>query len=508
MNNVSTTTNNPPKPARKIVVVLIIIGCLALGFLLLWKFGKINISNIAPGQNGDIISGKMPQGDSKDKVTKGIGPEGGEITVTTGSGRTARLIIPAGAVKGKRNISLTPVTGGNSGGNNNSRNNNSGGNNNSSGNNNNEETSYEPGVIIGPEDLQFETPAWVNFSWNAPSVELTNTGNQAGVNTGYEQIDISSIIPPQVKEIDPDLSVLKPYKEKEKFEEMSTRPRVAGSVAVHTDHTGKVTVTPFFSGADGSGGGPVNGGGAIQPSSPTGNEADKLLQNAAAKSGGKCSEEFLLAASVMLSQSVTLEERSSYANTIRDCLNIEWLKNLCQTDKSKLRRAYFAQRLPLARQFDSKTANELQRLMEDCVAQYEINSSKGNEHWEGNFTMNANLCGYLDDEWSAKFKFYMIFAQNSVRHDFDGKGTFFLPYTGGEIIPGKGSGTHTAMAGGRMLTTKIKGIPIMGSFDLRKNNVTLGMYNNYIRGTIPITITPGECVDQHSEPSLEGLPSK
>lgn len=478
---------------------------------------RLNFGNGTPKEGKGTLVGKIPDGLNNLAVSKEIGKDGGTISVVTASGRTAVVTIPKGALSRNIVITLTPVNPGSSG--------------NSNpdpdeqpdpdqpdpggqpdpgqpdpGNSNNDDQTEEPGIIITPANLHFDTPAWVDFTWNTSLGTNPASGSDSG---SYP--DFSSAMPTGTVDLSPLKNIggipdsITVGGNQGKAKTAKAKPNSDASVIQSTDGTGKVSIDPVFGGSDGSFGGPINGGGAVQPTNPGKKDAEALLENAAAKSGGKCSEEFLLAASGMMKKAATKEEMSAYSGAIRDCLDVEWLKNLCQNNRIKLRRSYFEQRIPIATVYDEKIADELKRLEEDCVAEYQIQLMGGDVHYNGFVDINGKVCGYLDDTWDVSGNYNL--SVSGVVHTMEGKGKFVLPYTGGRVVAKGFMGEHDAYGGGfHIFNMKINFMPFAATFDPIQNNLkSILLYNIVEQPGADIKMSAGECIEQASQPPLEGF---
>ena len=181
---------------------------------------------------------------------------------------------------------------------------------------------------------------------------------------------------------------------------------------------------------------------------------------------------------------------------LRDCLNTEWLKNLCDNDPVKLRRKYFEQRLALARTLDAEAASEIERLMNGCQARYRF-QGEGVAPGSGDSgviifsSLDANVCGYIDDEW-AGVQNYRLSAEGGS-NVFEGTTNFRLPPGGGEFS-GTSHGEQSVVIAGRGVAVPNFDIGFTGHFDGVKTITDLTLYPATVVSSRLIELQERQCV--------------
>jgi len=450
--------------------------------------------------------------------------KGGVIQGKTGGGNNITLRIPPGSLKEDTNITITPV----------------------------KESPIkdypsvsDPGVVIGPPNISFDPPAWANIGGGTPAGSQAPGGapgsGQSGSQDGQAPDESQDDTDPQNDSPLPDIPTnlpnlvpdgtgsiqvypyvpTPPTGEGNDTQEDGSQPSIQTSsnipdVVLLTSYDGVVVVavstTPSSGSTNGNEGDTDSGGGVGAPITDTGSvstdetdkeEATKITDNAAANAGGSCTMEFLIAASNMMKSAGSEAEMSSYRRLIEDCLNLEYLRQLCANDRIKLRRIYFTQRLALAQRLDPSIAAELQDLMENCTAQYRIRASGSPAGGGGmiSSSLDSSVCGYIDDEWSGDFKYSLIV--DGASHVYSGEVGFKIPPTGGEFSSTT-QGSHTLQIEGRTIPIPNFSLGFDGSFD-GNTNVNLNLYPAIYIYNHPITLETQECVDPTTLPPLEPL---
>ncbi|MDD5489506.1 MAG: hypothetical protein PHP25_02410 [Candidatus Moranbacteria bacterium] len=382
-----------------VVVVLLIIGFVALNFLRFWfpptfllgLFSHLSgIENV--GQFSSSGLGKnQPVPNMANAVKKLIkAKDGGTIEATTESGLTTTLNIPPDSLSEDTEVVLAP-------------------NENTPDGTEDPGSADDPGVTVGPPGTTFEPDATITFSF-VPS-QLTGTVVPgAGSGSGNSR-----------------------SRDDESDRDRNSGKRFPDSAVIVYTNNGSATPVPTDHSDDGTAiSGPISGSGSAEADDPTPAESENMAENAAAASGGTCSPEFLQAMAGA-TQSGRPGSQAAQA-ALQDCLNTEWLNNLCVNDPVKLRRIYFEQRIALARRFDERAARVIEDLMNQCQARYHFGGEGINPQSTGGITpfssLDATVCGYIDDEWTAN-EVYELHAGQGTAHTIDGTGNFSLPAGGG-----------------------------------------------------------------------------
>jgi len=382
-----------------VVVVLLVIGIIGISILRFWLpptflfgiFSQIkgmeNISQMTDPESGNIFSGKNQPIPNMSKAVKKMitAKDGGTVEVMTENGLTTIIFIPPGSLSEDTEVVVAP--------------------------NENVGTEEDPGVTVGPPGTTFNPPAIITFSF-VPS-QITGSvvpGAGSGSNNSQNQ-------------------------DEEQDSERDSGRRFPDNAVIVTTSGGNSTPVPTDHSNDGTSiSGPISGSGSAESEEPTPDEAQSMADSAAAASGGTCSPEFLQA---MAGAAQAGGQGSQAAQAaIHDCLNTEWLNNLCVNDPVKLRRIHFQQRLAIARRFDARAAEEIESLMNRCQARYHFSGEGINPQSTGDVTifssMDATVCGYVDDEWNFS-EVYELRAGYRTSHTINGTGTFSLPAGGGSF---------------------------------------------------------------------------
>jgi len=503
-----------------VVVVLIIVGFIGISILSFWFpptffFGFLSqfkglksiTDNSGSSQKG-TLQGKNLAGliDPSKTVTKRISAKnGGQITVQTASGAYFTLNIAPGSLEKDTDITLTPI-------------------------NESPIEGYpnpsDPGVIIGPPGTNLGNGSTVTVSEDPPAPEPDNPGADPGTNS-----DGDTATPPGASGDIPSLGDLSGIlggnasmsvppgtpsgQESGTTENAGTRrnDRGAGSgsssesgedssrlpdtsVIIFTGYNGGVSTVPTeHSEEDDSITGPIDETGGTSADDPDEDESEDLADNAAANSGGTCSPEFMQA---MANASQAGGAGSSAAQAaIQDCLNTEWLNNLCVNDPAKLRRTHFEQRLAIARRFDAEAASVIESLMNQCQARYRFGGEGINPESNADVTIfssfDATVCGYIDDEWTAH-EIYRLSGPYVTVHEIDGTGQFSLPSGGGSFV-GTAHGENTMSIVGQAVGMPNFDAGFRGIFDGIKTIQNLYLMPAGVNiSSAPIEVQERQCV--------------
>ena len=271
----------------------------------------------------------------------------------------------------------------------------------------------------------------------------------------------------------------------------------ATTVIIFVNYGGGVSPVPTDPSDDGdSATGPIDQTGGTTVDNPDEGEAEDLAKNAAAASGGTCSPEFIDAIKAM-ADIPDYPAGSIMARTLDDCLNLEWLRDKCQNNPIALRRLYFKERLRIAAdlQAPAEKVEEINRLMNECVARYEISSSGSDPSLGVPMSATANLwvCGYLDDAWQGTMAYQIVPpGLPGAGHYFSGTvNSMNLPPRGGTFAAEATPDSHFGGAG----LVDLSSVPLglWGYFD---GQSTLNPLNIYVVAvnSVPINMTQRPCV--------------
>jgi hypothetical protein len=257
-------------------------------------------------------------------------------------------------------------------------------------------------------------------------------------------------------------------------------------------------------GGDGGGGSGGSGGGSGGSGGGAGGVGDPA-NNAAIASGGKCTPEFLEAIKGMKDFAEGEPGHAAYDAALRDCLEVEKLKEQCENDPITLRRRHFETRINIANDLDVEVANELKNLLASCVAKYEI-ANQGAYSESGVQTsvrVNASLCGYVDDEWKGTYSYTMIVMEGGSG-DCIGTTNFRLPFGGGYFTAGVRC-ENTATILGRTMSIPGGGFVFTGTF-MEPSRVVLNLFGAYIVKDTNIVLKEKNCTDA-AYPDVPPLPN-
>ena len=538
-----------PEPRKKngcLVATIIAIAFFLLvgAFILFWlwpfifsffmdlRSGDISLPKTTQRENAKgTLHGKNLSSliDPSKTVTKRISAKnGGQITVRTASGLYFTLKIAPGALEKDTDITLTPIS----------------------------ESPIEgypnpddPGVVIGPENTNLGDGSTVTVSEDPPVEPADPGGSTTDPGTGTGPGGTTNppgtppenppdtppgtppTAPPGTSGELPDLSHLADLLGNNT---MTTNPsgnpsgggttgnmganrddRNTGSGGSNRDGTspgrfsdktviiftgyggGGVSPVPTEPSEDGdSATGPVDQTGGTTVDDPDESEAEDLTKNAAAASGGTCSPEFIDAIKAM-ADIPGYPAGSIMARTLDDCLNLEWLRDKCQNNPIALRRLYFKERLRIAAdlQAPAEKVEEINRLMNECVARYEISASGSDSSLGVPMSATANLwvCGYLDDTWQGTMAYQIVPpGLPGAGHYFSGTvNSMNLPPRGGTFAAEAAPDSHFGGAG--LVDLSNISLGLWGYFNGQSTLNPLNIYVVAVKN-VPINMTQRPCV--------------
>ncbi|MCX6762693.1 MAG: hypothetical protein NT093_02840 [Candidatus Moranbacteria bacterium] len=532
--NVSSVPASPEEQPKKkngclVAAIIAIAFFLFVGaFILFWMWPFI-FSFFMDLRNGDISLPKTTQTqnskgtlhgknlsslvDPSKTVTKRISAKnGGQITVRTASGLYFTLKIAPGSLEKDTDITLTPIS----------------------------ESPIEgypnlddPGVVIGPPETNLGDDSTVTVSEDPP-VEPADPGGSAadpGTGTGPGGDPAQPNTPSGTTGDIPNFGNLAGLlgnntitttpsgnpsgqggsaaagntgTNRDDRNTGSGNPSGSGggpgrfsdkTVIIFTGYGGGVSGAPTSHSDDGdSATAPVDETGATSSDDPDEGESEDLADNAAAASGGTCSPEFLQ----VMANAANAEGAGSQAAqaAIRDCLNTEWLNNLCVNDPVKLRRTYFEQRIALARRIDERAGAEIESLMNQCQAKYHFYGGGVAPGFGGEVTLfsslDANVCGYVDDKWTGT-QVYKLQGEHNTGYDFSGTTEFSLPAGGGEFS-GTSQGENSMAILGRGVAVPDIDLGFTGNFDGVKTITTMTLFPATVISSTLIELQGKDCV--------------
>lgn len=281
------------------------------------------------------------------------------------------------------------------------------------------------------------------------------------------------------------------------------------TVIIFVGYGGGVSAVPTERSDDGDEiSGPIDETGATSTDDPTGEESEDITDNAAANSGaasgGACTGEYIEALARTIATASAAGDTaavSRYESEIRRCNSesANHLQYLCDNDPVRLRRKDFENRLALARALPASegTASVIEWLMNDCQTRYHF-YGEGFAPGSGEAgvtifsSLDANVCGYVDDEW-AGVQNYRISAEGGS-HVFEGTTKFKLPSGGGQFS-GTSHGTHSMIIIGRSVEVANFDIIFTGNFDGYKTINPLTLYPaTVVAAGVPIETQERHCV--------------
>jgi hypothetical protein len=537
----AASENQPEKKKSSACLPLLIVGVIFLLagiFLLVWMWPFI-FSFIMDLRSGDFSLPKIsqtPRGtlrgkdlssliDPSQTVTKRItAKDGGQITARAKSGLYFTLNIAPGSLEEDTDISVTPVG----------------------------ESPIEnydpddPGVVIGPPGTSLGSGSSVSVSGNQPSGSGSQPG--AGVGSGTASTppgtppetppETPPGLPPGTTGNVPDLGSL--------AEIFGNNPSIAipgnipsgqggatgsgssdrndngpaGSsgdqprfsdrdVMIFVDYNGGVHTVPATISNKGNWiMGPIDETGATSTDDPDEEESESIADNAASNSGaassGACTGEYIEALARTIATASAAGDTaavSRYESEIRRCNSesANHLQYLCDNNPTQLRRKDFQNRLALARALPASegAATVIEWLMNDCQNKYRFRGEGTNPQAAAGgvrllSSLDANVCGYLDDEWEGTQTYEMSPGANTFHH-FEGQAKFRLPPNGGSFS-GTSRGTQTYVVAGRGVPLPNIDFGFMGNFDGNATIASLNLYPEVILSNIPITLEEMHCV--------------
>ncbi|MDI6777963.1 MAG: hypothetical protein QMD77_02125 [Patescibacteria group bacterium] len=528
VDNSGNQNNQPEKKKSNACLPLAIVGIifLLLGiFILIWMWpfifsffmdlrsGDSPLSKTFETGKGTLVGKNLASlVDPSKTITKRISAKnGGQITAQTASGLYFTLKIGPGSLEKDTDISLTPI----------------------------DESPIEnypdpsdPGVVIGPDNTNLGDDSTVTVSEDPPA-EPGDSGAGPGTSANGGTTTPPGTppeTPPGTSGDIPDLGDLAGLLGNNT---MTTTPSgnppgrggTTGSGAGNTDRNrgdgnepvgsrggsprfsdktvlifvgygGGVNVVPTeHSDDDDSITGPIDETGGTTTDDPEEDETEDLADNAATASGGTCSPEYL---QVMANAAQAGGPGSQAAQqALRDCLNTEWLKNLCDNDPVKLRRKYFEQRLALARRYDERAAGEIESLMNECQARYRFQGEGVAPGSAGSgvtifSSLDATVCGYVDDKWTG-WQVYKLQGEHNTGYDFGGTAEFNLPPGGGEFS-GTSQGENSMAILGRGVAVPDVDLGFTGNFDGVKTITTMTLFPATVISSTLIELQGKDCV--------------
>ncbi len=268
------------------------------------------------------------------------------------------------------------------------------------------------------------------------------------------------------------------------------------------------------------GNGTIPGEGTVTPDDP-GNDEGKANDAAnQAAANGRCTDEYVFAytqAYQAAQAAGNTREAGRYGSALRECSEerLSYLKRLCETDPTLVRRKDFADfRTGLGNSTDQDTLRVLAQLMEleqSCQASYRIQGA--GEPWQtaGSYaritsTVDSTVdCGYIDDMWKGTDTYTFDTADGARLHTYEGKHEFKLPPRGGIFGATDTSGGHGGLVTTSPVPINLQPIKfgVWGMFDgVKTLDVML-----YPGVHLPITIQLSQrtCAGTGSVPPLEPL---
>jgi uncharacterized membrane protein YgcG len=489
--------NSAPKKKKTVVIIIaVLIALLSVGAIVYFIFSKLKNNGIGLGipktttlKFPDIIPGST--------VSKNIPAKtGGQISATNKQGVKITIDIPPGSLKDDTTVTIDPANPNNQDPNNPDPNNpdpNNPGPNNPPGGGGGSQCANPPcnpdnppdnppgvpptlppfgGFVIGPTTLVFNPSATVTFSYPqgrrmVPGVEIVVSIDRNGW---------SHVLP--------------------------TTPSVTGSFTVPIGGGG--AIIPDDSSDNGGTGDDNSGGGSSGGTTGGGGSVGDPANNAAIASGGKCTPEFLEAIKGKKKFALGAPGHAAYDAALRDCLDVDKIKEQCANNPIVLRRRHFETRINIANSLDKEVADELKNLMASCVAKYSIenNGSYAESGVVTNVSMGAELCGYVDDEWKVSYS-YALSAGAGSGNNCAGTGIMRLPFGGGYFTTGVSCQVRAYVLGHPI--TLPGGMAITGTF-FEPSRVILNLFGMYIVKDTPITLKGKTCIDNVDIPPFTGEP--
>lgn len=188
----------------------------------------------------------------------------------------------------------------------------------------------------------------------------------------------------------------------------------------------------------------------------------------------------------------------SLLQSIQNCVQneVQSLEQECKDKPMRLRRKRFLRAIELAQGFGFETIYaRAVELMKSCKREYSLNGEKTESVEKGIsiYTLNAKVCGYMDDEWEGQevadytlLQAHQVYT-GRVKFSFQGKGKKeceFQMTTEGKTVANAPIGPSTF---------PYKGLSQRGEFDGEKNMIV--HYEGYGRFDVqaPISMTATHC---------------
>ncbi|MFH0968967.1 MAG: hypothetical protein V1804_00465 [Patescibacteria group bacterium] len=515
----SNVPPNNPVPEKKsgkkkivIITIAVLIALLSVGAIIYFIFLKLKNNEAGSGKSSNTAA-KFPEIIPGSTVSEKISAKtGGQISATNAQGVKITVDIPAGSLKDDTTITLDPAEPADE---DNNPDNGNGDDQNGNGDGNNpqeDEPADEP-------DDDGDTP---------PSPTCPNGICGAGETCSSCPADCGACPPPPTPPeeptdggfpfggfvLGPNTLVFNPSATVTFTFPRNRRIAPGAEILVAVDRNGRSHVIPTTPSSDGSSfTAPVGGGGGFIPDDSSGGDGDgdggdggdgsggggggdaggvgDPANNAAIASGGKCTPEFLEAIKGEKNFAEGAPGHAAYDEALRDCLDVEKLKEQCENNPIVLRRRHFETRINIADDLDREVADELKNLLASCVAKYDI-TGQGSYSEAGvltNVTMNAGLCGYLDDEWKGTYS-YVITAEGGGS-SCDGTESFRLPFGGGFFNVGVPCEIRVTVRD-RTMSFSGGGFAFSGTF-IEPSRVVLNLYGAYIVRDTAITLKEKTC---------------
>jgi hypothetical protein len=461
-----------------VAVVVLVIGLIGFQMLSFWfspyglfgifsKFAGIEkISQTALPGSGNTFSGKkQPVANMAKAVKKMItAKDGGMVEVTSENGMTTTLIIPPESLEENTEIIIAP-------------------NESDPDDENGSDEPEDPGVTVGPPGTTFDPPATISFSF-IPSQTAANVVPGTGQSGNSQNRNGSS----------------------ERDESRDSNRRFPNSAVIVFTNNGSASPVPTNREDNGATiSGSIGGSGAAEPENPTEDEAEDMVDSAAATGGGACTGEYIEALARMVavaSANGNSAATARYESEIRRCNDesLDHLRRLCENNPIQLRRKDFQNRLALAQALpaSSGTASEIERLMNECQARYHFHG-EGIHPSSGSgvilfASLDASVCGYLDDQWTGSQYFREGTEYQNTAYVFEGTSQFSLPKNAG-AFSGTTRGSNNLTVSGIGVGTPQLDFGFDGYFDGSSTIQTLNLYppGTTISGT-PIELQEKPCV--------------
>jgi len=383
-----------------LLLVMNIIFLFVLGVIPLPSFFKDFKAKTKLGEKlvkEKVFKVKKPKPIEELKASKIIkAQEGGRITVTDPNGVEITLFIPPGGLDEDQEISLVPL----------------------------EEPPAEDfdddlgnGVIIEPDDIDFNDPAVLIFDFN-PQAE--------GIALPMDFDDLQTPVSAS------------PSPEQETALADNTR-------VVFVDHD-EERVDPTdsqLSHDNTQAHANIDTGGVYQPTEADEDEADGFAQQGPRSGAGLCSDEYFqyLWETIAYEQATgqTTPRTARSMNIIQECLDekLKELERKCQENKMLLRRKDFLILLALFQRITDTEEKivKLRDLMNGCEAKYEIktNDARGIGGYAAHFSIISSVCGYVDDQWQGEQSLGLIWPDPPHTWNYVSSIRFTLPSEGGEF---------------------------------------------------------------------------